>query len=67
MSNTPAIDFAALFHAQATFCDYYKVPHFAPRVCYSCGRDVYAHPRAQQEAATAHITGCYHCHRSFCD
>lgn len=65
--SPPRIDFAALDHAQAQFCERHNVPHFAPRVCYGCYREIYAHPRAQSDAATSHITGCYHCHRSFCE
>lgn len=68
MSDTlPAIDFAALSNLQAQYCERICAPHFAPRVCYSCHREIYSHPRAQAEAAVTLITGCYYCHRSFCD
>ena len=63
----PTVDFEALSKAQAEYCERAGVPHFAPRVCYACSREIYAHPRAQTEADNTLITGCYHCHRSFCE
>ena len=50
-------------------------PHFAPLsgVCYACGKNVYQNYERENGSAsfgwngTALVTGCPHCHRSFCD
>jgi hypothetical protein len=65
--TVPTIDFGALHAQQGEYCKVKGWPWFAPRVCWGCKREIYSHPRAQADAATRHITGCYHCHKSYCD
>lgn len=65
--EVPQIDFAQLHAAQAVLCKAKGWPHFAPRVCWKCHREIYSHPTAQAEAAVTLITGCPHCHKSYCD
>ncbi|HEY6927703.1 MAG TPA: hypothetical protein VI653_29780, partial [Steroidobacteraceae bacterium] len=45
------VDFAALHQQQSTFCAANGYPRFAPRVCWSCRKEIYSHPRAQSAAA----------------
>jgi hypothetical protein len=61
------VDFAALHEAQRALCKANGWPHFAPRVCWHCRREIYSHPSAQSAAGTSLITGCPHCHASYCD
>lgn len=65
--NVAAPDFAALHAAQAALCKAKGYPHFVPRVCWGCHQEVYSHSHAAAIAATGHMTGCYHCHKSYCD
>lgn len=54
--------------AQKEFCHNGGGPHFAPEdgFCWSCGKQI--HTRITlNEAANDLITGCPHCHRSYCD
>lgn len=60
--------------AQRKFCEEKKYPMFMPSngSCWWCGKDVTARRNQSEEeafktASTTHITGCPHCHRSFCD
>ena len=58
--------------AQREYCRLRSVPFFAPSGdcrCYSCGKDIYSGPNGYTVAiaASCHITGCPHCHHSFCD
>ena len=64
--------------AQEKYCHEKHYPHFAPRsgFCYRCGRDIYRQitwPSGHTtgisvEGAGNHlITGCPHCHYSFCE
>ena len=56
--------------AQKQYCKDNKAPHFAPEdgFCYSCGKQIYdKNGRSIEFAATELITGCPHCHRSYCD
>lgn len=41
-----------------------KVPHFAPYngICWACHQQIY-----ELESGTSFVTGCPHCHRSYCD
>ena len=55
--------------AQQQYCKEHKAPHFAPDdgFCYSCGKQIYANGRSVKYASENLITGCPHCHRSYCD
>lgn len=60
--------------AQAKYCKDQQAPHFAPEdgFCWSCGNQIYAdagrsHGRDISYASTELVTGCPHCHRSYCD
>ena len=63
--------------AQKTLCEENKYPDFAPSSgrCYSCGQNIYTQidhgthkTGISVERATRElITGCPHCHRSYCD
>jgi hypothetical protein len=56
--------------AQSDYCVKEQLPHFAPPngICWNCKRQIYDKEsgfkleRAQSEL----ITGCSHCHRSYC-
>lgn len=55
--------------AQKQYCKDNKAPHFAPEdgFCWSCGKQIYANGRSVKYASENLITGCPHCHRSYCD
>lgn len=65
--------------AQKKFCSERKYPEFAPTRtghCYRCGRDIFQLVKwpdghtsgiTVERAASEFITGCPHCHYSFCD
>lgn len=64
--------------AQKKYCEENKAPHFAPEdgFCYSCGKQIYvdynengftSHGESIEYASNELITGCPHCHRSYCD
>ena len=59
--------------AQEKYCKDSHDPLFAPEdgFCHSCGKQIYAdihHSRGYQNRAPNElITGCPHCHRSYCD
>ena len=63
--------------AQAKYCNLKDYPHFAPPngICYSCHSDIYTQkPKGKfisgisvESAGKSHVTGCPHCHRSYCD
>lgn len=65
--------------AQIKYCTENGFPHFAPGnsgMCYRCGRDIYkkivwedGHVTGitVEAAGKGLITGCPHCHYSFCD
>ncbi len=67
--------------AQSALWDEKDYPHFAPSsgICYSCNQDIYS-PKTQiqgdrqwttgisvESASKSLVTGCPHCHRSYCD
>lgn len=65
--------------AQQQFCEAHGYPFFAPGPsghCYHCGKDIYS-PHQWPDGHTSGITvegagktlitGCPHCHYSFCD
>lgn len=54
--------------AQRIFVQLHKAPHFAPTdgKCWTCGKQIYDLITIE-EAASSLITGCPHCHRSYCD
>lgn len=62
-------DIRACIEAQKQYCRDNKAPHFAPEdgFCYSCGKQIYANGRNIEYASNELITGCPHCHRSYCD
>jgi len=45
-----------------TYCEVHNLPMFAPisGICFSCRRKV-------EDTDKEHMTGCPHCHRSWCD
>lgn len=53
---------------QKQYCKDNKAPHFAPEdgFCWSCGKQIYANGY-EGRASNELITGCPHCHRSYCD
>lgn len=61
--------------AQKKYCIEKKVPHFAPDngICWSCNQNIYLPGKdgyagvPLEKASTQHITGCTHCHRTYCD
>lgn len=73
----PIYDSVKAHKAQKEYCEKNKLPHFAPtRYCWSCNRDIYEEYVREsgfttgisvQQASSSLITGCPHCHRSYCD
>lgn len=63
--------------AQAEYCREKEYPHFAPMDgrCWSCNKDIYTEIDhggyktgiSVEEAGSTLITGCSHCHISYCD
>lgn len=65
--------------AQAKLCREEEYPHFAPfsGTCWDCNRNIYTKIYNErwntnsgisvEKASTSLITGCPHCHRSYCD
>ena len=53
--------------AQLEHCKENGYPHFAPYdgICYKCGRDIYKNKTLEQ--CESLITGCPHCHWSYCE
>jgi len=55
---------------QDEYCRAHKLPHFAPvdGICWACGRNIYDKDGiSTKRASKEFITGCPHCHRSYCD
>jgi len=54
--------------AQKAYTIKEQLPHFAPTdgVCWNCGKQIYT-GISLEKASTQLITGCPHCHRSYCD
>jgi len=54
--------------AQRLYCQERMLPHFAPPdgKCWSCGNDIYL-TITLETASNSLITGCPHCHKSYCD
>lgn len=66
---------------QKKLCEEKKYPHFAPTsgICYSCGHNIYSQRDNKygdqilksgitaKSASESLVTGCPHCHRSYCD
>lgn len=61
-------DIRSCIEAQKQFCRENKAPHFAPEdgFCFSCGKQIYTRKNINS-ARNELITGCPHCHRSYCD
>lgn len=60
--------------AQKKYCEDHQAPHFAPEdgFCWSCGNQIYAPANGYEGrdidyASKELITGCPHCHKSYCD
>lgn len=53
---------------QEKYCRDHNDPLFAPAdgFCHSCGKQIYTNGY-EQRASNELITGCPHCHRSYCD
>lgn len=61
---------------QSELCEKKGYPEFAPAggTCYQCGKDVYQNYLIGTQSkisngydGTTLVTGCPHCHKSFCD
>jgi hypothetical protein len=75
----PAYNPTLAAESQVQYCKKNELPHFVPDdgVCYLCHQNIYTEGRHRSglpskgisvEAAGNHlITGCPHCHFSFCD
>ena len=48
---------------QRELCESQGIPKFAPAVCWSCG----ASWTSSTLTGKSHVTGCPHCHRTWCD
>lgn len=69
----------AAIHAQKQYCEQNHLPNFTPSdgKCYRCNKDIYTLYQkpdvnyktgiSVEEAGNHLITGCPHCHYSFCD
>ena len=68
----------AACEAQIEYCETNKKTLYAPRngICGHCGKNIYIPVCGKydritgisvEQAATSHITGCPHCHKSFVD
>lgn len=55
-------------NAQKEYCDKNNLPYLAPKngLCYNCLQQIYMEIKFER-AKNSLITGCPHCHRSFCD
>ena len=63
--------------AQSLLVNAKSFPYFAPTngVCYRCRNNIYTEIKKDEyssgidveQAATSLVTGCPHCHRSYCD
>ena len=75
----PVYDVRTSIICQDNYCEKNGLPHFAPYdgVCYSCHKNIYS-PRLidgtdeysgipTYKAGCQLITGCPHCHYSFCE
>lgn len=70
-------DIKASCEAQAKLCKEKNYPHFAPTdgVCYDCNRNIYRQIDhggyktgiSVEMAGKTLITGCPHCHYSYCE
>lgn len=77
IQKEPIYDAIKAHKAQEEYCEKNELPHFAPtRYCWSCNRDIYEEYVREngfttgisvQQAGSSLITGCPHCHRSYCD
>lgn len=49
---------------QKNACAESGAPHFAPMdgICWACGKQIY-----EKVSGKSLVTGCPHCHRSYCD
>lgn len=54
---------------QKEFCKANDKPHFAPidGRCFNCGANVYKNGSVEGWDGKSLVTGCRHCHYSFCD
>ena len=80
--NDQAFDVQKSCEAQKKLCDEKNYPHFAPSdgICYDCRRQIYSkiehnnmpghkpyYSGISVDRASGHITGCPHCHYSYCE
>ena len=55
---------------QKHLCETQNLPHFAPSdgKCYDCGNNIYQDmPNSQGYTGLSFVTGCPHCHYSYCE
>ena len=55
--------------AQEEFCKENRLPMFIPHdgICFRCGQSIFVKGRTKEQAASDLLTGCPHCHISYCD
>jgi hypothetical protein len=59
---------ALAIEAQADYARMHRLPNFTSHDgrCFACGQNIYTKISVEQ-AGSKLISGCPHCHRSFCD
>ena len=77
--KTETFDVKIACEAQAKYVKEKEYPHFAPTSgrCYDCGRNIYLKIESSngkyssgysvERASSELITGCPHCHHSYCE
>lgn len=76
-TETRTFDVQKACEAQTKFVKEHDYPYFAPGngVCYSCRRNIYREEKngnyssgiTVEKASSELITGCPHCHYSYCE
>lgn len=74
-TQTETFDSGEAHKVHAKWCADHKWPNFAPtQFCYDCRKDIYKQidhgtykTGISVELANGSITGCPHCHHSYCD
>lgn len=55
------------YNLQKKYCKEHKVPFFSNMInCYHCHNDIWTNI-SEEKAKTDIVTGCPHCHTSFCE
>lgn len=55
--------------AQEKYCVSKHYPLFMPHkgICFCCGENIFSNGYTLEKASSELITGCPHCHQTFCD